>query len=299
MNTTCLPDVYAVTVFWCAINCFSFYCHEIGGKGKYHNLDMWQRPQPIEWRDIKKSLERQESSGNAFIWATLVSWPMLFVYEWHLAYLADMTWIKCCHMCGFMSSMIFLAPGQSTHTYFTSTYSFLLPLFFSGIYKHMDTRVTESKVKNVLFYNKDPRCDRSIMRACVWGPCGTFCSWTAWKVIGLGSEKREKERIVDKRDLFRQVGLVSWTVRNPSWLSVPQPQWMCKEKCNEEGGRVSVICFHSRTAVCMEMKRESTGREVVLGGCSSSVLTFAKHEWISTPNPNLTKASCTKLSHMI
>lgn len=100
--------------------------------------------------------------------------------------------------------------------------SFLLT-FFSGVYKHMDNRVTESKVKNVLFYNKDLRCDRSIMRACVWRACGTFwVARTAWKVIGLGSGKRKKEWNVDKRELFRQVGLVSWTVRSASWLSMPQ-----------------------------------------------------------------------------
>lgn len=67
-----------------------FIAMKLEENGNVHNLDMWQRAQPIAWRDIKKSLDRRESSGNAFIWTTLVSWPVLFVYEWHLPGRHDM-----------------------------------------------------------------------------------------------------------------------------------------------------------------------------------------------------------------
>lgn len=71
-------------------------------------------------------------------------------------------------MCGFMSTTIFIAMGQGRHSYIFHVDLLLSShIFFSGIYKHMDNRVTESKVRNALFYNKDPICDRSIMRACV------------------------------------------------------------------------------------------------------------------------------------
>lgn len=169
-----------------------FIAIKLESNGNIHNLDMWQRPRSIAWRDIKKSLE-----GNPL---GMLSYEPLWCHDLCYlcmsdTYLADMTWIKCCHMRGFMSSTILLAPGQTTHTYFTPTSSFLPP-FFSGIYKHTDDLVTESKVRNAMFYNKDRRCDRSIMRACV---CSTF--WVAGqreRSLGLDERKRKRNGVLIK-----------------------------------------------------------------------------------------------------
>lgn len=67
-----------------------FIAMKLKANGTIHNLDMWQTPKSKAWKDIKKSLDRRESSGNAFIWTILVSWPVLFVYEWHLPGRHDM-----------------------------------------------------------------------------------------------------------------------------------------------------------------------------------------------------------------
>lgn len=136
MSMKCLPDMYAVTVFWCTINCFLvFIAMKLESNGNVHNLDMWQRPQSITWRDIKKSLDRQESSGNAFIQYEPLWCHDLCYLCMSDTYLADMTWIKCYHMRGLCLPWCSKHRDRPLIHILRPLLSFFLP-FFPGINKH-------------------------------------------------------------------------------------------------------------------------------------------------------------------
>lgn len=131
---------------------------------------------------------------------------------------------------------------------------------------------------------------------CMWY---FLSSWTAWKVTGLGSEKTKKEWSVDKRDLFKQVGLVSWTVRSLSWLSMLLVSMNVRKAGKRQEERVWFVFTAGRPFVWRwkgKARGEKSSRvrwQFFLCTALSSGLTSAQEraDRYSTPNTPLCNSS--------
>lgn len=86
----------------------------------------------------------------------------------------------------------------------------------------------------------------------------------------VGSLEREAWD-ADKRDSFGHAGSVGGNVHSKLLISDSAAS-AGPVKTGKSRERESLICFHSGTSVHMEMKRESIGRGVTSGGCSSAAV---------------------------
>lgn len=113
---------------------------------------------------------------------------------------------------------------------------------------------------------------------------------------------REKERSVDKRDLFKQVGLVSWTVRSPPWLRRPLHPLATmngrKMQRKREEERVWFVFTAGRPFV-WRWKGKARGEKSSQVDVLPFAVSFPRHVGIPTRNPCLSQASCPELLHII